>query len=106
MSKPREIWWSYAKAMVRQYPRMEKIAHTHSVGPTKQKEINAVKKAIEITDRKANAKNRMAVVNLVLWNKGCTLEQAATRLYLSETTAYRYHRDFVWLVGVCFGLTE
>lgn len=106
MSKPREIWWSYAKAMIRQYPRLESVANTHSVGPVKQKEIDAVKKAIEITSGKVNAQNRMALVKLVLWDKGCTLEQAAARLYLSETTAFRYHRDFVRLVGACYGLTE
>lgn len=107
MSKPREIWWSYAKAMIRQYAKInQNAANKQPLRPVKQKEYDAVQKAIEITSRKANAANRMDIVKLVLWHEGCTLEQAAARLYLSESTAYRYHRDFVRLVGQCYGLTE
>ena len=107
MSKPRYIWWSYAKAMIRQYPKLnQNAADKQQLQPVKQKEYDAVKKAVEITNRKANAANRMEIVKLVLWHEGCTLEQAAARLYLSESTANRYHHDFVCLVGQCYGLTE
>lgn len=107
MSKPREIWWSYAKAMIRQYPKInQNTANKQQLQPVKQKEYDAVKKAIEITNRKTNGANRMELVRLVLWCDGCTVDQAAARLYLSESTARRYHRDFVRLVGQCYGLTE
>ena len=107
MSKPREIWWSYVKTMIRQYPKMAAESNALSKLPVvKQKEFLAVKEAISITKEKENAENRMAIINLVIWHSGCTLDQAAARLYLSESTAYRYHRDFIQLVGECYGLAE
>ena len=107
MSKSREIWWSYAKAMIRQYPELD-----HAVGAqpqlsaTKQKEYDAVMKAVEITNQMPNGKTRMAIIELVLWKQACTVEQAAARLYVSEPTAKRYHGAFIRLVGNCYGLTD
>lgn len=107
MSKPREIWWSYAKAMIRQYPRISQAAGAPcQLSATKQKELDAVNQAIEITAQKINGKDRLAVIDYLFYQQGFTLDQAATRLYISEGTARRYHRDFVRLVGECYGLTK
>ena len=107
MSRPKRIWWGYAKAMIRQYPQMEKhIIDIYKLPKVKQKEFESVTKAISLTKKRRNADNRLQVISLVLWQSGFTLAQAAARLYISEATAYRYHRDFVMLVGECYGLTD
>lgn len=107
VSKPREIWWSYAKAMIRQYPHITASAGAYKrLSEVKQKEVLAVKEALLITRTLPNAATRVEIIKLVLWQSGCTLDQAAARLYISESTAYRYHRDFVLLVGKCYGLTK
>ena len=107
MSKPREIWWSYAKAMVRQYPHITASADAYKrLSKAQQMEVLSVKEALLITKSLPSAEIRLEIVKLVLWHEGCTLDQAAARLYISESTAYRYHRDFILLVGKCYGLTE
>lgn len=135
MSKPREIWWSYAKAMVREYPDLhEQYRELHSQNITanlscmpgggnggsrtvenvalrelpgiKQREYHAVAKAIEITGYLDTGKERLNIIELVYWRQDCNLEQAAYKLHLSVPTAMRYHRQFIHLVGKCFGLRE
>lgn len=106
MSKPREIWWSYAKAMIRQYPELQAAGAAQQLSATKQKEYEAVKKAVSITQNKRNGNTRMAVVDFVLWQKKGTLYMAAVKLFLSERTAERYHHEFIHLVAECYGLAE
>lgn len=106
MSRPKRIWWSYAKAMIRQYPEIKKRGSLEQLSRVKRKEFEAVKNAIDLTQKRQNAENRMQVISLVLWRSGFTLAQAAARLYISESTAFRYHRDFVMLVAECYGLVE
>lgn len=103
---PRYIWWGYAKAMIRQYPKLQAAGDAQQLPATQQKEYEAVKKALEITQKKSNGENRIAVIDYVLWQKKCCIDQAAALLYVSETTARRYHGEFVRLVGECYGLTE
>lgn len=131
MSKPRDIWWSYAKGMVRQYPKLKKQyddLHTQKttasistvpggggasrttekivlreLAPTKQKELDAVIAAIKSTKRMKNGKDRLLLIALVYWNDKLTIEAAAVRIPCSKETAYRYHRDFVRLVGKNYG---
>ena len=134
MSKPRYIWWSYAKAMVRQYPNLKReyedlhrqkvtasmtgmpgggsayrtteTVATRQLSPVKQKEFDAVEKAITKTKRQNNGKERLTVIELVLWKEATTIEGAAQKLYCSKETAWRYHRDFIRLVGCCYGLVD
>ena len=134
MSTPRYIWWSYAKAMTRQYPSLkqeyedlhqqnvtasmsgvpgggsasrttEKVA-LRQLPATKQREFDAVDKAIQATRKMPNGKERMKVISLVYWKEGLTIEGAAQRIPCSKETAWRYHRDFVRLVGKKYGLTD
>lgn len=134
MSKPRDIWWSYAKAMIRQYPdlkreyedlhRQKVTADTSSItrgggasrttemvsmrqlSPSKQKEFDAVDLAIRMTGKMPNGKERIKIISLVYWNERLTIEGAAMRIPCSKETAWRYHRDFVRLVGKNHGLTD
>ena len=106
MSKLREIWWGYAKNMIRQYPRLQAAEAEQQLTATKQREIEAVKKAVEITQAKETGKIRMAVVDFVLWKKMGTTYMAAVKLFLSKRTAERYHHEFIHLVAECYGLTK
>ena len=134
MSKPRYIWWSYAKGMIRQYPHLKKeLADLHEqkvtasasgvpggggasrttenvtlrqLSGTLQKEFDAVDLTVKQTRRMKNGKYRMQVISLVYWTEQLTIEGAAMRIPCSKETAWRYHRDFVRLVGKNYGLTD
>lgn len=134
MSKPRYHWWAYAKAMVRIFPDLKREfdqLRTHRVTssisgvrgaggysrstenaalrklpPARQKEYDAVTEAIERTKRMHSGKERLAVVNMVLWQGTHNIDGAALQLYISESSARRYHSDFIRLVGFCYGLED
>lgn len=126
MSKPREIWWSYAKGMIRQYPQLHeeyKTLHQQSMtmdygamprggGASrtteeiavralpreKQAEYEAVRRAIEKTKRRPNGKDRMKIIYAYYWREGKTMEGAALTIPCSERTAKRWNGEFVCLV--------
>lgn len=130
MSNPRYGWWPYAKAMIRAYPQLHKeyeALHTQkitanisgmpgggSVSRTtedvslrqlprvKQAEHDAVEKAIQLTKGKSYGKDALKLVELVFWKQRYTVTGAALRICCSKTTAFRYHREFIQLVGKCF----
>ena len=130
MSSPRYGWWGYAKAMIRAYPQLHReyeALHTQkttasisgmprggSVSRTtegialrrlpgeKQAEHDAVARAIEKTKRKSYGKDALMLIDLVFWKQKCTVSGAAMRINCSKTTAFRYHREFIRLVGACF----
>ena len=130
MSSPRYGWWSYAKAMIRAYPRLhkeyealhsQKITASISGMPggggasrttedialrrlpgTQQAEYDAVTRAIELTKGKTYGNDALKLVDLVFWKRRCTVTGAAVQINCSKTTAFRYHREFIQLVGKCF----
>ncbi len=135
MSKPRYHWWAYAKAMVRIYPdlkhkydalhdqqiavilqglpggkggisRTTETTALRQLPPARQREYDAVTQAIEQTKRMRTGTERLAVVDMVLWKRSHNVDGAALQLYISETTARRYHSDFIRLVGFCYGLED
>ena len=134
MSKPRYGWWSYAKYMVREYPKrkaeyqdlkrihpaqeISRIAGkvpggrtTENVAlrqlpPAKQAEYDAVSKAIEQTEHLITGPERLAVIDMVFWKQSHTLDGAAYAAGISYDTAVGYHRDFVRLVGFNRGLED
>ena len=86
--------------------RTTETVATRQLSPVKQKEFDAVEKAITKTKRQNNGKERLTVIELVLWKEATTIEGAAQKLYCSKETAWRYHRDFIRLVGCCYGLVD
>lgn len=134
MSKPRYIWWSYAKAMIRQYPmlkgeydelhrqstaapivgihggndisRCTEAVALRQLPPARQREYDAVTKAIELTKRRQNGEIRLALIDMVYWKGTTNIAGAALRLFVDERTAKRYHGDFVRLVGFSYGLED
>ena len=134
MSKPRYGWWSYAKHMVRQYPELKKeydLLHNQRITaemtgmpgtkavsrstektairelpPARQREYDAVRKAIEKTKQMRTGRERLAVVEIVLMKGTHNIAGAAMKIHVSQVTANRYHSDFVRLVGFCYGLED
>lgn len=107
MSKPREYWWSYAKAMIRAYPELKRKAEAQeSLSNTKQRELAAVTQAIERTRQMRTGDIRLSVVDMVFWQKGYTVDGAAVKHHCSKQSAKLYHGDFIRLVGECYGLAD
>lgn len=133
MSKPRYDWWSYVKGMIRRYPelcaRQEELRRTslspdlsgmpHGHGKINdpvadaalrelpkinQREMEAVSKAIEETQKLDTGEERLRMVRLVFWDKTYTLTGAALHCHIAYVTACRWHKDFILLTGKNFGL--
>lgn len=132
MSKPKYMWWSFVKAMIRSYPELKENWHDiHEMSiatnysampkgrgtsrvvetialrqmvPDDQKVYDAVSMAIELTRYLPDGKRRMDLINLAYWVKNpMPLKSAALRLYISERTAKRWHGAFVRCVARCYG---
>ena len=134
MSKPRYDWWPYVKGMIRRYPKLkEKHGDLHSqsvvaslsgmpsgtgtsrstenvalreLPTTEQREFEAVRKAIETTERYKDGQARIELINLVLWRRSHTIAGAALRTPCSERLAQQWHRDFIRLVAKYYGLMD
>lgn len=135
MSEPRYGWWSYAKHMVRQYPELKKayddlrnqyttadttripsrggaasrsteIVAMRALPPARQAEYEAVTKAIEQTKRFKNGADRLALIDLVFWKQTHNTEGAAMVIGYSESSSRRFHREFLYLVGINRGLED
>lgn len=134
MSKPRYGWWPYAKDMIRRYPALKsEYEELHRMSTTqkfsdeprgnnasrtlecvairelphnRQREYEAVRRAIEQTERTRNARDRLYIIKLVLWDKSHTLEGAAIMAPCSIATAKRYHGEFIKAVGKYYGLLD
>lgn len=134
MSKPRYKWWPYIKAVIREYPKLKKEyedLHEQSITAkcsgmpgggstsrgtediairelpsTQQREYESVKRAIESVQLMHTGKDRLRLVDMVFWKKSHTLSGAAYKLNISDTTAQRYHGEFIRLVARFYGLMD
>lgn len=134
MSKPRYGWWPYVKDMIRRYPALkEEYQDLHYINTTasysgepkgndfkrpledtairelpenKQREYEAVRRAIETTERYRNARDRLYIIKVVLWDRSHTLEGAALMVPCSWRTAIQWHGEFIKLVASNFGLLD
>ena len=124
MSKPREIWWSYVKAMIRRYPELcarEAELHRQSLSQSitgmphgsgkisdpvadaalrelpgnQQRELNAVRCAIANTRALPDGEERLRMIKLVFWDKTHTLDGAALELHRCIATIKIWHGDFI-----------
>ncbi len=134
MSKPRYPWWGYARNMIRAYPARKKEyeqLHEQSVTAnmsgmpgggdvsrgtedvairelphTRQREYEAVKRAIEVTQRQWNGKERLRIIELVYWKRSHTLDGAAFAVGYGYDRARQLHGEFVRLVAANYGLMD
>lgn len=134
MSKPRYPWWGYARNMIRVYParkREYEELHQQSMTAqmtgmpggggvsrateniavrelpyTKQREYEAVKRAVEITMSFPNGSQRMKIIDLVYWKRSHTVEGAAMKAGYSPDRGKQLHGEFVRLVAKFYGLMD
>ena len=135
MSNMRYDWWPYVKGMIRRYPLLAdeyndlkgqsispKFSQAKCQGsgskrtvesialrefpPTKQREYEAVNKAITVTKSYRNGSEILKLINLVYWDKTHTLMGAAADIPCAEATAKRYNGEFIRLVASNFGLMD
>lgn len=66
--------------------------------PRKQRELDAVRRAISTTGRYRNAKDRLKVIDLVYWRQTHTLQGAAQLCHYSWETAQEWNAAFIELV--------
>lgn len=102
MSKPRYDWWGYVKAIIRRYNPND----TGELTGVALRENEAVRAAVEQTERYPNGQERLAVIEMVFWKKTHTLEGAALMVPCSIRTAQEWHRQFIRLVARNFGLLD
>ncbi len=73
---------------------------------TRQREYEAVHRAVAATERMAAGKDRLKIIDLVFWKRSHTLDGAALSISCSYRTARRYHADFIMLVASYYGLLD
>lgn len=135
MIKPRFRWWGYILAILRAYPelcaKLQQLKDQHitvSYEPsgggkggisrptesaalaelrgTEGKEYNAVRQAIEYTSKLRNGAERNAIIDMVFFKKSHSLEGAAIALFISYSTAKRWHKEFILAVADFYGLLD
>ena len=134
MSKTRYKWWGYIKAVIRAYPSLKKEyeeLHEQSITAkmssvpggggvsrgtediairelpyTKQREFEAVRRAIEATKRLEGGDRRVMIIDLVYWKNSHTLAGAAMKAGYSYDRAKQLHRDFIVTVAKHYGLLD
>ncbi len=134
MSKPRYKWWSYVKWMIRLQPEREAelrrrqeasvtanynaMPHSNepqrttenlgliTLGNPADREMDAVRKAVEDTKRLKTGKTRLEIITLVYWKKTHTLQGACDAVFVAYDTGKVYHAEFIRLVAKHFGLLD
>lgn len=135
MSKPRFRWWGYILAILRAYPelcaKLQQLKDQHitvSYEPsgggkggisrptesaalaelrgTEGREHRAVSQAIEYTAKLKNGAERNALIDMVYFKKTKSMEGAALELFVSYSTAKRWHKEFVIAVAGFYGLLD
>lgn len=95
-------WWAYIKAIVREYPARQDV-NLHGVA---LREYEAVRDAVDTTERMTDAVSRMSVIRLVHFERTHTLEGAALRIPCSRSLAAKWQRDFFEEVARNCGLLD
>lgn len=134
MSKPKYDWWPYVKGIIRRYPQLKadlRDLHTtsltasyssepHGSGVNRtteniavrelpknnQREYEAVRRAVETTERYKNGLDRLKLIKLMYWDKTHTMQGAALNIPVSYDTAKEWNREFIRLVASHFGLMD
>ena len=130
MSKPKHLWWQSAKRAVMNYPawkaeleeiqsqsviagegglpsggevsrKTENIA-LRQLPPAKQREYDAVSRAIEITSMLPDGDRRVNMIRQMYWKgKKLDISDVIYRIGVAEATGKRWHGAFIYLVGEC-----
>ena len=134
MSKPRYKWWSYVKWMIRLYP--ERVAELRrrqeasvtanynampggsdparttetlglvSLGNPADREMDAVRRAIEDISALPDGSLRLQQIQLYHWARTHTLDGASAAVNVSERTGREWNAEFIRAVAAHFGLLD
>lgn len=83
-------WWAYIKAIVQAYPARQDV----NLRGVALREYEAVRDAVDATERMTDAVSRMSVIRLVHFERTHTLEGAALTIPCDRATAARWQRRF------------
>lgn len=132
MSKPKDDWFKNAVWTVRNYPARKQeyeeltspkvtasisgmpggggVSRTvenlalREMAPMKQKEYEAVTKAIEVTRLLPNGDLKVKLISLMYWQgKKLDIQGVVPRIPVAEATGVRWHGAFIRLVGEFMG---
>lgn len=104
MKRQQFAWWPYVRNMIRQYPKQQK---RDDLSRIELLEVLAVTEAIEQTAEMQDGEERVGLIQKVYWKHNkVTMQRAAMDLFISYTTAKRWHKEFFLLVAEQFGLYD
>lgn len=134
MSKPRYKWWGYVKNVIRAYPALKReyeSLHEQSVTAnmsgmpggggvsrgtediairelpyTKQREYEAVRRAVEATKQLKSGEERLKIIDLMYWKNSHTLAGAGLKVGYGYDRAKQFHREFIVTVATYYGLMD
>ncbi len=135
MSRPRYYWWSYVRAMVRNYPTLKaSLEELHQVKvtavyggeggggggiskpteltairelpTTQQREYEAVKRALAFYGDKSYGEDFLRFVSLYYWQRRGTIAAVARRLGYEAITIRQWNRTFIRAVAKNYGLMD
>lgn len=131
MSRPREKWWGYVKACIRDYPAVCQELETRKraasdSGPARPTEWEAllhlegeqvlqgqrarefcgVRNAVRETAGLKDGPERLRMIEMVFWKRSHTLSGAALECHVSMRTARRWHGDFIRLAAYHMNLSD
>ena len=75
-----------------------------SLGDVVDREMEAVRLAIEQTRALRNGEDRLRLIDLRYWSRTHTLPGACEACHVSTPTGLRWHREFIRAVAKNFGL--
>ena len=134
MSKPRYKWWSYVKWMIRLYP--ERVAELRrrqeasvtanynampggsepsrttenlglvTLGNPADREMAAVRMAIEDVTALPDGPLRLRQIELYHWARTHTLDGASAAVNVSDRTGRQWNAEFIRAVAAHFGLLD
>lgn len=132
MSKAKDDWWVNVVRMIANYPNRKREyeeLHTQSISavvfgmpsgnsvsrtteniairempPMKQREYDAVTRAIEITRLLPDGDSRLDLIKKMYWSgRKLGINEVIYRIGIGEATGKRWHARFVRIVGECVG---
>lgn len=135
MSKPRYYWWSYVRAMVRNYPVLKasleelhqtKVTASYGLGAggaagigrpteqaairelpsTQQREYEAVRRALAFYGDKAYGEELLRFVTLYYWQRRGTIAAISRKLNYDPRTIREWNRNLIKAVARNYGLMD